>query len=69
MYSILCTNFMEKYLEDYLISKTTEDLREQALVELKVFGRISVNSTVGKTSDQTEIILLGFQHPAIRGAW
>lgn len=58
---------MQKYLEDYLISKTTEDLRE--LVEPRVFAGISVDSIAGKTSDQTEIILLGFQQPAIRGEW
>lgn len=60
---------MQKYLEDYLISETTEDLREQALVELKVFAGLSMDSIAGKTSDQTEIILLGFQHTAIRGEW
>ena len=69
MYSIICTKLMQKYLEDYLISKTTEDLREQALVEPKVFAGISVDSIADKTSDQTEIILLGFQLPAIRGEW
>lgn len=44
---------MQKYLEDYLISKTSEDLREQALVEPKVFAGISVDSIAGKTSDLT----------------
>lgn len=60
---------MEDFLEDYLNSKTTEDLREQAQVESKVFADISVDFITGKTSDQTEIIFLGFQHPAIRGKW
>lgn len=69
IYSIIYTNVTEKYSEDYLISKTTEDLREQALVVAKVFTGISVDSVANKTSDQTEIILLGFQHPALRGEW
>lgn len=60
---------MQDSLEDYLNSKTTEDLREQAQVESKAFAEISVHFITGKTSDQTEIILLGFQHPAIRGKW
>lgn len=60
---------MQDFLEDYLNSKTTEDLREQAQVESKVFADISVDFITGKTSDQTEIIFLGFQHPAIRGKW
>lgn len=55
---------MQKYLEDYLISKTTEDLREKALVEPKVFAGILVDSIAGKTSDQTQRILLVFQFPA-----
>lgn len=52
-----------------MISKTTKDLREQALVEPKVSAGISVDSIANKTSDQTEIISLGFQHPALRGEW
>lgn len=47
-------------MEDYLISVTAEDLREQAKVEPKACTEISVD---------TEIILLGFQHPAIRSKW
>lgn len=69
IYSIIYTKLIEKYLENYLISKTTKDLTEQALVEPKVFAGISVDSIANKTSDQTEIILLGFQHPALRGEW
>lgn len=69
IYSIIYTKLIEKYLENYLISKTTKDLTEQALVEPKIFARISVDSIANKTSDQTEIILLGFQHPALRGEW
>lgn len=42
---------MQKYLEDYLISKTSEDLREQSLVEPKASAGISVDSIAGKTSD------------------
>lgn len=53
MYSIICTELMQKYLEDYLISKTSEDLREHTLVEPKVFAGISVDSIAGKTSDLT----------------
>lgn len=60
---------MQEFLEDYLNSKTTEDLREQAQIESKAFAEISVDFVTGKTSDQTEIILLGFQHRAIRGKW
>lgn len=60
---------MQEFLEDYLNSKTTEDLREQAQIESKAFAEISVDFVTGKTSDQTEIILLGFQHRGIRGKW
>jgi len=60
---------MQKYLADYWISNTTEDLREQAVVEPKACAGLSVDSVAGKTSDQTKIILLVSQHPAIRGEW
>lgn len=69
MYSVICTKLRQEFLEDYLISVTAEDLREQAKVEPKACTEISVDSITSKISDQTEIILLGFQHPAIRSKW